>query len=90
MDGAKIVVVVVGRGEGGKDFLAGFGHSPCGALGPPREVDPEVIRDDGLYLGLRRSGEEQRGNGGKNRSAQRVSLSKKGDQQPIAGRTTSW
>ena len=89
MDGAKIVEVIVGRGEGGEDFLAGFGHSTRGALGPLREVDPEVIRDDGLYLGLRRSGEEQRGNGRRNRSAQRVSLSKKGDQQPIAGRATS-
>ena len=52
-------------------------------------MDPEVIGDDGLYLGLGRSGEEQRGNGGKNCSAQRVSLSQKGDQQLFADRTTS-
>ena len=89
MDGAEVVVVVVGRRQGREDLLAGFGHSARGALGPKREMDPEVIRDDSLYLGLGRSDEKQRGNGGKSRSAQRVSLSQKGDQQPIAGRSTS-
>ena len=88
VDGAEVVVVIVGRRESGKDFLAGFGYSARGTLGSKHVMDPEVIGDDGFYLGLGRSGEEQRGNGGKNRSAQRVSLSQKGDPQPIAGRST--
>ena len=69
MDGAEVVVVVVGRREGGKDLLTGFGYSARGTLGSKRVMDPEVIGDNGFYLGLGRSGEEQRGNGGKNRSA---------------------
>ena len=90
MNSAEVVVVIVGRRQGREHLLAGFGYATRGALGSKHVMDPEVIGDNGFYLGLGRSGEEQRGNGGKNRSAQRASLSQKGDRQPIASRSTSW
>ena len=91
MYGAEIIKVVVGRRQSRKNFFTSFGNPPSGALGPRCKMNPEMVGNDGLQLGLGRSGEEQQRHDGDDRSAQSASLSQIDDQhQAIPERQPSF